>query len=178
MMKTLLVLIALAPAAAFAQGFMPRWEMSLSADANSFSDPNGGHNQVSFAVRPGFFPIADLSIEPELFVGTLKGRSPAINLSGNLSYSYGMGKHEFVPFVLAGYGAGNGFPFELPIQKDASYLSAIKFLNLGGGLKIMTLGGRALLRIEYRYQAFTADLLGVKENAYARRLLVGFSVLL
>ena len=177
-MKTLVLLIALIPATAFCQRFMPRWEMSLSTDANSFSDSRGSHNQVSLAFRPGLFIVDGLSVEPELFWGTTKGRAPALNLSGNISYSYGMGQNIFVPFVLVGYGAGNGFPFYEPLQKNANYLSAITFLNAGGGLKVMMLGGRALIRLEYRYQAFTADLYGVKGNVFARRFMVGFSVLL
>lgn len=177
-MKTLIFLIALMPATAFCQGFMPRWELSLSTDANSFSDSRGSHNEVSFAFRPGLYIVDGLSVEPEVFGGTTKGRAPALNVSGNLSYSYGMGLHTFVPFVLVGYGSGNGFPFNEPLQRNANYLSAITFLNAGGGLKVMTLGGRALIRLEYRYQAFTADLYGIKENVYARRFLVGFSVLL
>lgn len=177
-MKTLLFLIAFLPAAAFCQGFMPRWEMSLSTDANSFSDASGGHSQISLAARPGFFVIQGLSVEPELAWAGFKGQAPALSVSGNLSYNYGMGYNTFVPFVLVGYGAGNGFPFYQPIQKDATYLSAITFLNAGCGLKIMALGGRSLIRVEYRYQAFKADLQGVKENVFARRILIGFSVLL
>ncbi len=177
-MKTLLLILALVPSTAFCQGFLPRWEMSLSTDANSFSDSRGGHNQVSLAFRPGFFIIQGLSVEPELFLGIAKGQAPALNLSGNLCYSYGMGYNVFVPFVLIGYGAGNGFPFYEPLQRDATYYSAIKFLNAGCGLKVMTLGGRALLRVEYRYQAFTADIKDMNENVFARRLLIGFSVLL
>ncbi len=152
--------------------------MSLSADANSFSDGGGSHNQVSLAFRPGLFIIEGLSVEPELFVGTMKGRAPALNLSGNLSYSYGMGHNVFVPFVLVGYGAGNGLPFGQPLVRQGNYLSAVTFLNAGAGLKVMVIGGRALVRVEYRYQAFKTDLYGVKGNTYARRLLVGFSVLL
>lgn len=178
MMKALLFLIAFIPATAFSQGFLPRWEMSLSTDANSFSAGGQAHNQIGLAFRPGLYIIDGLSIEPEVFWGTAKGQSPAYNASANLSYSYGMGYNMFVPFVLVGYGEGNGFPFFEPLQKDANYLSAISFLNAGGGLKIMTFGGRSLVRIEYRYQAFNADLFGFQQKVYARRILVGFSVLL
>ncbi len=177
-MKTILLLITLIPASAFCQGFMPRWEMSVSMDANSFSAPDGAHNQVGLAFRPGLFIVDGLSVEPEIYGGAAKGQAPALNLSGNLSYSYGMGHNVFVPFVLVGYGAGNGFPFSQPIQKDTPNLTAITFLNAGAGLKIMTLGGRALLRLEYRYQDFKANAYGLKGNVYARRVLVGFSVLL
>ncbi len=177
-MKTLLFLAAFLPTTAFCQGFLPRWEMSLSTDANSFSDPGGGHNQIALAFRPGLFVLPGLSLEPEIAWAAFRGQSPAVNASGNISYSYGMGYNTFVPFVLVGYGAGNGFPFYQPLQKDATYLSAITFLNAGGGLKIMVLGGRSLVRIEYRYQAFKADIHGFKENVFARRILVGFSILL
>ncbi len=177
-MKTLLFLITFLPVTAFCQGFLPRWEMSLSTDANSFSDGRGGHSQVALAFRPGFYVIEGLSVEPEVSWAGFRGQAPAMNMSGNLSYSYGMGYNVVVPFVLAGYGIGNGFPFYQPIQKTGTYLSAINFFNAGGGLKIMVLGGRSLVRIEYRYQAFKADLSGIKQNVFARRLLLGFSILL
>lgn len=179
-MKTLLFLITFVPATAFCQGFLPRWEMSLSTDMNSFSDAGGAHSQLALAFRPGLFLVQGLSVEPEFFWGTMKGQAPALNLSGNLSYSYGMGYNMFVPFVLVGYGAGNGFPFYEPMPKEYGALHpySIAFLNAGGGLKIMTFGGRSLVRIEYRYQAFNADLGGVTYKVFARRILVGFSVLL
>lgn len=179
-MKTLLFLITFVPATAFCQGFLPRWEMSLSTDLNSFSDPGGSQSQLALAFRPGLFIVQGLSVEPEFFWGAIKQQSPALNLSGNLSYSYGMGYNMFVPFVLVGYGAGNGFPFYEPMAKayGAADLSAITFLNAGGGIKIMTFGGRSLVRIEYRYQAFNAHLGGVTTKVFARRILVGFSILL
>ncbi|HEY9164705.1 MAG TPA: hypothetical protein VIS48_00940 [Candidatus Kryptonia bacterium] len=177
-MKTLLFLILLVPAVGFCQGFHPRWEMSLSTDANSFSSPGGNNNYASLAVRPGLFLVEGLSIEPEFLSAVAKGIPPALNVSGNLSYSYGIGYNVVVPFALVGYGVGDGLPFNQPLIRSAGYMTGIRFLNLGAGLKIMTLGGRALFRVEYRYQDFDEVYLRSSPHVYARRILLGFSVLL
>lgn len=182
-MKTLAFIILFAPAVGSCQGFLPRWEMSASVDANSFSNSIGSRqNQyVSLAFRPGFYPVlgVGLSVEPELFLGATKGQAPAVNLSGNISYSLGMGYWGFVPFVLAGYGLGDGIPFYQPlVRTPGTTPSAINLYNVGGGLKIMALGGRGLIRLEYRYQEFNATAPSTPVRVFARRLLVGFAVLL
>jgi len=189
-MKTFALLILLTPVAGFCQGFMPRWEMSLSADANSFSNRDGNTQYVSLAFRPGFYPILGegLSLEPELFYGRTNGVS-ALNLSGNLSYSLGIGYWPVVPFILVGYGFGNGVPYGAympgwsnPQIRDAENFFDVRVINAGIGAKVMVLGGRALLRLEYRYQAFTVHYYNYVPNytdyIYGRRLLLGFSVLL
>ena len=180
-MKTLVFIILFVPALGFCQGFLPRWEMSASVDANSFSNPSGSGQYASLAFRPGFYPVlgVGLSVEPELFLGATKGQAPAINLSGNISYSLGMGYWPIVPFVLAGYGLGDGIPFDQPLGRiPGATPSTINVYNVGGGLKIMTLGGRGLLRIEYRYQEFSANTSYAPVRTFARRVLVGLAVLL
>ncbi len=191
-MKTLFkvfgMILLFMPAAGFCQGFVPRWEMSLSADANSFTNRNGNTQYVSLAFRPGFYPILGegLSLEPELFYGRTNGTN-AMNLSGNLSYSLGIGYWPVVPFALVGYGIGNGVPYDayMPNNKplpNAKHYSDISLVNLGAGVKVTMLGGRALVRLEYRYQAFTAKYTNLRPNytdyIYGRRFLLGFSVLL
>lgn len=183
-MRKLLVFVLLFPAAGFCQGFLPRWELSLSADANSFSVSSlgqGNHQYVSVSISPAFYPVLGLglAIEPELAVGAIKGEPPAFNLAGNVTYSYGMGYWPVVPFVLVGYGTGNGVPFYQPMQRyGAATLSSIEVFNGGLGIKVMTLGGRALLRVEYRYQAFYNRKSDPYIRIFARRLLLGFDVLL
>jgi hypothetical protein len=181
-MKTFLVIV-LFPALAFCQGFLPRWEMSLSGDLNSQSSKV---QIISLEFRPGFYPLLGegLSIEPELAYGRINGIN-AFNLSGNVSYSYGMGYLPFVPFVLAGYGLGDGIPFYQPMPREyVSGSTDVSVLNLGGGLKIMAFGGRALLRLEYRYQGFSENLKATRtvrahtNHVFGRRLLLGFSILL
>jgi len=172
-----LILILLFPAMAMCQGFLPRWEMSLSADVNNIS---ATQSYVSFAFRPGFYPILGegLSIEPEVVYGRANGIS-ASNISGNISYSLEMGYWPFVPFLLVGYGVGDGIPFYQPMPKEAvSSSTGVSVLNIGGGVKVMALGGRGLLRLEYRYQGFSEDFSGFTGHVYGRRLLLGFSVLL
>ncbi len=176
-MKTLLLVI-LFPALGFCQGFLPRWEMTLSTDLNSYSNSTGSHWYTALSFSPGLYVYKGLSVEPELFYGDSKDQPYAINVSGNLCYSYGMGYSAFVPFVLVGYGIGNGVPFSQPLVRTADYKSAISLFNAGCGVKIMTFGGRALLRVEYRYQSFLAHYPRFTDHIYARRLLLGFAVLL
>jgi len=178
-MKTILVVI-LFPVMGFCQGFLPRWEMSLSTDANSYTNTDGsGSNQyISIGFRPGFYIVEGLSVEPELFWGATKGNPSSFNLSGNISYSYGMGHSAFVPFVLVGGGGGDGIPFNFPLQRTVGRISTISLINAGGGLKVMALGGRALLRIEYRYQRFNVPYSGYSNKIDANHILLGFGVLL
>jgi len=178
-MKTFLVVL-LFPALAFCQGFLPRWEMSASGDVNSFSNRSGNTQYVSLAFRPGFYPLLGegLSIEPELAYGRTNG-TDAVNISGNLSYSLGIGYWPIVPFVLVGYGVGDGIPFYQPmVRTDVTNTTDISLINAGGGLKVMALGGRGLLRLEFRYQMFNEKYPAYTDHIFGRRILLGFSVLL
>ncbi len=184
-MKKSLLIIVLFPTIAFCQGFLPRWELSLSTDANSYTEKGASQSYFSLAIQPGFYPIlgSGFSIEPELFVGAAKGRSPAFNLSGNLSYSFGMGYWPVVPFVEAGYGVGNGVPFYQPMERIPGHITStgVKLINAGVGIKVMVLGGRGDLRVEYLYQSFREGntLLGTTYlNISANRLIIGFGLLL
>lgn len=176
-MKTILVII-LFPVLGVCQGFLPRWEMSVSGDVNSYSNSNGSTWYAALAFRPGLFIDYGFSVEPELFCGVSKGNSNAENISGNLCYNYGMGYSVVVPFVLVGYGIGNGVPFNQPLRRETDNSTGVSLVNAGGGLKIMALGGRALLRAEYQYQSFTVKYTNFTDHIHANRLLLGFSVLL
>lgn len=152
--------------------------MSVSGDVNSYTNSSGSTWYAALAFRPGLFIDYGFSIEPELFCGVSKGTKNAVNLSGNLCYNYGMGYSAFVPFVLVGYGIGDGVPFNQPLQRSTNSSTGVSLVNAGGGLKIMALGGRALIRAEYRYQSFTVNYPSLTDHIHANRLLLGFSVLL
>jgi hypothetical protein len=191
-MKTFLVII-LFPALAFCQGFLPRWEMSVSGDINSVSASN---QYIFLQGRAGFYPLLGegLSIEPEVtfgrtnetiaYNGASYGKTNPVNsynISGNISYGYGMGYWPAVPFVLVGYGFGDGIPFYQPMAQELNLSSntGVSVLNIGGGVKAMAIGGRALFRLEYRYQAFSESLYrGGTAHVYGRRILLGVAVLL
>ena len=79
-MKTLLLVI-LFPAIGFCQGFLPRWEMTLSTDMNSYSNSTGGHWYTALSFSPGLYIVNGLSVEPELFYGDSKDQAYALNLS-------------------------------------------------------------------------------------------------
>ena len=177
-MKKLFLIILLVPTIGWGRGFIPRWEISMSTDANSFSTSTGSSDYVTLAIRPGFYIMEGLSIEPEAFWGVAKTSHPELNYSGNLSYGYGMGHNMVVPFVLAGYGAGNGVPFNQPISRSATFMTGIRFFNAGAGLKVMAIGGRALFRLEYRYQDFMMVYHKPYSHMFARRVLFGVAVLL
>jgi len=177
-MRSFLVIL-LFPAMAFCQGFLPRWELSLSGDINTVT---AIHQYISLEGRAGFYPILGegLSVEPEAAFGRTNAKN-AVNVSANVSYGYGMGYWPAVPFVLAGYGMGNGIPLDVPMPQQVGVTSntGVGFINAGGGVKIMAFGGRGLFRVEYRYQAFTESLTGgATSHVYARRILLGVSVLL
>ncbi|HUI29201.1 MAG TPA: outer membrane beta-barrel protein [Candidatus Acidoferrales bacterium] len=174
-MKTLLVIL-LFPAMALCQGFLPRWELSLSGDVNSISSNN---SYVSFDFRSGFYPILGegLSIEPELSYGRTKGINAA-DISGNLSYGVEMGYWPVVPFVLLGYGLGDGIPFYEPMTRATKNSTDVSVLNVGLGAKVMAFGGRGLIRLEYRYQGFSENFSGFTGHVYGRRLLLGIAILL
>jgi len=191
-MKTFLVII-LFPTLAFCQGFLPRWELSLSGDINSVSAKN---QYIFFQGRAGFYPLLGegLSIEPEVTFGrsnetisyngaSYKNTNPknSYNISGNVSYGYEIGYWPAVPFVLVGYGLGDGVPFYQPMTQEVNLNNntGVSVLNIGGGVKAMALGGRALFRLEYRYQAFNESLYGGGSlHVYGRRILLGVAVLL
>ncbi len=177
-MKLFLVIV-LFPALAFCQGFLPRWEMSMSLDANTVSANN---SYTSFELRPGFYPFLGegISIEPELAYGRVNGKT-AFDGSADLSYSLDMGYWPVVPFVLVGYGLGDGTPFTEPLlRSNVSGSTDVSLINIGGGGKVMAIGGRALLRLEYRYQDFSFPKVGnvAAHHVYGRRIMLGFGVLL
>ena len=150
--------------------------MSLSGDVNSISS---NQSYVSLAYSAGFYPMVGegLSIEPEIFYGRTNGTN-SVNVGGNLSYGYEMGYWPVVPFALVGYGVGDGIPFYQPMGRVTNGSTDISYLNAGVGAKVMTLGGRALLRVEYRYQDYSEKLSSLTKHVFGRRLLLGFSVLL
>ena len=83
-----------------------------------------------------------------------------------------------VPFAIAGYGAGNGIPFNQPLVRSSHSMTGIRFLNAGAGLKVMAMGGRALFRLEYRYQDYLMVYKYPNSHMFARRVLFGVAVLL
>jgi hypothetical protein len=168
-MKTLFgcALVALAiTVESAAQVTRGSWEMSLSATMGSVSSSTeytyGGktstyeseaNTYLSLAIRPGFFVVDGLSIEPELLWTAIEGDQPAIAVLGGLSYTFAIPESPIAPFILVGYGIGNGIPIAQRLIGRTSSDFDVSTLNAGGGLKVFV-SPNVAFRAEYRYQRY------------------------
>jgi opacity protein-like surface antigen len=144
------------------------WEFSVSGGFASYfvKTESSGHtsesaseNLFSLLLRPGYFVIEGLEIEPELFWGAATGEPPSFSFSGNLSYNYLVPGSRVALFALAGYGVGNGVPVLERMVGRSSDSFDITLLNLGAGTKIFVTKAVAF-RAEYRYQMYKHDASG------------------
>lgn len=189
-----LAFLLLVPAVAMAQLQAGTVELSFSGTLGSMSRETevtyGGSTRtseaeptdyLSLALRSGVFVYRGLSIEPEFIWTAIEGDPPAFSLSGNLSYTHRQESTAVAPFVLVGYGIGNGIPIAQRLTGRSSSSMDIPVLNLGGGLKIF-LGQSAAVRVEYRFQRFVQEETGysvtARQTTQFHNLLVGFSVFL
>jgi opacity protein-like surface antigen len=121
---------------------------------------------VQIPIRVGYFIWKGLEFEPELMLASEKytGYYPdgsvaysdnqtGYILSGNFLYNFKLNSSRMIPFVLAGYGFGNGGPEGTDVDQ---YESGAKnsLLNLGAGIKFM-FGNIGALRFEYRFRGGT-----------------------
>jgi opacity protein-like surface antigen len=129
---------------------------------------NGYKDTYTYFVVPfrlGYFLWKGLEFEPEFLLtaehykwtppeGTaITGHNTGWLLSGNLLYNFKMKSPRLIPFVLAGYGFGNGDLEGTDIdQYDTG--SKTSLLNLGAGIKYL-FGNIAALRFEYRFRGGT-----------------------
>jgi opacity protein-like surface antigen len=118
---------------------------------------------IQTPLRIGFFLWKGLELEPELFLaaerykeyddtGVLKysDHQTGYILSGNLLYNFKMKSSRMIPFVLAGYGFGNGDLEGIDVdQWDTGAKTSL--LNFGAGVKYM-FGNIAAFRFEYRFR--------------------------
>jgi opacity protein-like surface antigen len=112
-------------------------------------------------LRLGYFIWKGLEFEPELMMTSYHDKyvGPGFSdtshstgwlLSGNLLYNFTLNKSpRMLPFILAGYGFGNGFPVGGNIYRYETGAKS-SCLNLGVGLKYL-FGNIAALRLEYRF---------------------------
>jgi opacity protein-like surface antigen len=166
------------------------WEFSVSGAFASYSSKseNSGHtsesesqNIFSLLFRPGFFVIDGLEILPEVYWGAASDEPPSFSFSGNVAYNYMIPGARVAPFVLAGYGVGNGLPILERMLGRSSDTFDITVLNLGGGAKIFVTKAVALTA-EYRYQQFGRDVSSgsstTKYTYYFHNVFLGVSAFL
>lgn len=145
------------------------WELSLSGNFGSVSgssetsgsfgtskSESEAEGYLSLALRPGFYIIDGLAVEPEILWSAFEGVPPSFSLTGNLSYNFRIPESHVTPFVLAGYGTGNAIPFFQRLLFRSSDKLDIGVLNIGGGVKLF-LADRVALRTEYRYQRYSQE---------------------
>jgi len=163
------VVVIASASTALAQTQQGAWEFSVSGSFASLSSKTessgygGSHthesdaeNYFSLLLRPGFFIIEGLEIEPEIYWGAASGVPPSFSVSGNLSYNLTIPGSRVTPFALAGYGIGNGVPILETLVSRSSDEFNIGVLNLGGGLKIFVTK-QVAFRAEYRFQQYSQE---------------------
>jgi len=179
-----LVLVVVSPLASQTQ--QGSWEMSMTATFASISETmsSGGSSSTSDAqgyvvvgVRPAIYVIDGLSIEPEFLWTAIENLPPVFSISGNLSYTVSLEESKnFKPFVLAGYGVGNGVPLARMLFFRQSDALDISLLNLGAGVKAFFSEAFAL-RAEYRYQRHGYTTSGGTDITWnTHNIFLGFSV--
>ncbi len=166
----LCLLVIASTTSAISQTQRGSWEFSASGAFSSFTLKSetsgyfGTHtyesdkavNYFSLLLRPGFYVIDGLEIEPEINWGAADGVPPSFSFSGNLAYSYLIPGTRFAPFALAGYGIGNGIPILERLLERSSDKFNIGVLNLGAGLKLFA-AKQVAVRAEYRYQRYSHE---------------------
>ncbi len=197
MKKTILLICLLFASGSLHSQTQPgTWELSVSGNLGSVSissETRGSytssysesHSFFSLALRPGYYIVNDLALEPEVFWTAIEGDLPSFSLSGNLSYNFRIPDSQVKPFVLIGYGIGNAIPVFQRVFYRASDKFDIPVLHLGAGLKVF-LTKRIALRTEYRYQRYSYEqtyhydsynyTIKTKENFH--NVFFGFSVFL
>lgn len=143
------------------------WELSLSGylgmvkQSAEMSSPYGSSKSegeaqgyVLLAVRPGYYITEGFMVEPEILWTAQEDYPPCFAFSGNLAYNFNIPNTHLTPFILAGYGIGNGIPITHRLIYRSSDKLDINVLNLGAGLKIFV-SEQIAVRIEYRNQSYS-----------------------
>ncbi|MFZ5518298.1 MAG: outer membrane beta-barrel protein [Candidatus Zhuqueibacterota bacterium] len=174
----LTALITFIGSAAYSQIEKGTIELSVSGTAGSYkyteeytevtTDPiygsqtlTHGHSQgpekyLMMFIRPGYYIIDRLAIEPEFMWTTMDGTEPSLSVSGNVSYNLAIPNSSLTSFLFAGYGIGNSIPFNYTLIFRMTDDMDVKLINLGAGLKAH-LTERVVFRVEYRYQMYSME---------------------
>jgi opacity protein-like surface antigen len=165
----LLLGMALSSLSAFSQTERGSWELSLAGNMGIYSTSseytsagrtttNDGEALGYFGLdlRAGYYVVDGLSVEPEIYMLAVEKSPPAFNIGANASYTFTIRDSPVKPFVIAGYGIGNGVPVMQRIMGRTSSEFDIPVLRVGGGLKVF-LSQQVALKAEYRYERFSYE---------------------
>jgi opacity protein-like surface antigen len=152
-----------------------KWELGMSFSYTNYkwSGDTESEYVLNLPIRAGYYVWKGLEIEPEFMLTKFKDGDTAYILSANLAYNFKT-SGSLRPFVLAGFGFGNGIPVAHLVEGESDINATV--INFGAGVKYL-IGSTAALRFEYRY---THDHLkyqgGYSENMNIHQVLAGISV--
>jgi len=153
-----------------------KWEAGFSFSFSSYkwSGATESDTLLNIPIRAGYYIWRGLEIEPELMLTKFEGSDAGYILSANLAYNFKT-SGSLMPFVLAGFGFGNGMPLANIVEGDSDINATV--INAGAGVKYL-IGNSAALRFEYRYthDRLKFDVEGT-EKVNIHQLLAGVSVL-
>ena len=128
-----------------------KWEFSTAVSFTSFSQGGGKSQSVlNIPLTVGYFVWKGLEIQPEVMLTKFKYDDASFLVSLNLAYNFMM-RTKLVPYVLAGFGLGNGFSYVGIVEGSTDLHSTA--LNFGAGAKYLV-GTAAAFRLELRYSHY------------------------
>lgn len=157
----ILLLLSTAAAAAGRSIEKKKFEFSTAFSFEyNYESEYYSYSVLNLPVRLGFFLWKGLELEPELMFtwiyennsGWIPQHYTGYLLSGDLLYNFNKKpSSRILPFILAGYGIGNGIPYAGTVDIFYFPIHRVTTLNLGAGLKLL-FGNTAALRLEYRFR--------------------------
>jgi len=166
----LLLGAATAASGSIVEGKKFEFSTALSFETFSYTYPDAPagykytQSYLNIPIRFGWFIWKGLELEPELMWTSYhyhevypgyyddKYHETGVLFSANVLYNFKLKSPHWVPFVLAGFGFGNGVPYEGYVEKwDTG--SKVSTPNLGVGVKYL-FGNIGALRLEYRYRHY------------------------
>ncbi len=146
------------------------WELSLAGNVGSMSATTeftgGGRTQtdegeaqayLGLNLRAGYYIVDGFSLEPELYLLAVEKTPPAFNFGANASYTFTIPESPVKPFLIAGYGIGNGIPIMQRLIGRSSGDFDIPVARLGAGVKFLVTK-QVALKLEYRYERYSYEI--------------------
>ncbi len=161
--------VVLAAGPALSQTEKGSWEFSLAGNFGSqsasseyttggrtYSNESDATGYVGLDVRVGAYILDAFSVEPEIYFLAVEDSPPAYNIGANLGYTFSILESPVKPFVIAGYGIGNGTPIMQRLLGRSSDEFDIPVLRLGGGVKFFV-SRYVALKAEFRYERYSHE---------------------